>query len=678
VLVLSVAEGVARGVGHAARFPDATTWLGESVARTGEIFSLAPVLFVLDALASVLASARPSRRLAAWVAAAFVRLTQPARSVRLLLVYLVAWLVAARASQTQLPWHSGAVIAGGILGAAALLELLLARLRREPTPERANRIICAAWLFALVVFGTEVASLVGQPLLGATFTALGALAFLRAGLPDLDLRASWVLLFFGAGAAAIAYDAQTPELRRFASAYTPYSALGSFVLEWVTDLDGDGASATFGLDCDDLDGTRAPQAPDLPDNGADENCRNGDGSLQRTVARYAKGGVHVMTGAPPPPPYKPPIFLITVDAWRADSFEDSVFPETRAWARGCIRFTQARSNSNSTGTSLTALHTGMYSRHVVISADQWFIGLAAPALEKMSTPPTLAAALAIAGGYSTTVVFPPFHVPNVQFLTGYESGGSLPDPGGAGFPPASVTLTEARKRFAEAPPDRPVHLRVHLMDLHAPYAQGSGHAGYLRTARALDAVLASYLRSLPKNALVVLTADHGEAFAEHGFITHGHTLFDEELRVPLVLCAPPEFELGPAREVNAAVSSVDVMPTLLELAGVHAPYWRHGESLVPLLRSGTAKRAPWVYFEGTYFAKQGVLLGCDKWIEDAKDGWQALFDVCNDPAETRDLSRIEPARAERMRHLLGEILDLDIDSFRSWRFGQKVLVEFEQ
>jgi arylsulfatase A-like enzyme len=90
-------------------------------------------------------------------------------------------------------------------------------------------------------------------------------------------------------------------------------------------------------------------------------------------------------------------------------------------------------------------------------------------------------------------------------------------------------------------------------------------------------------RGLLERALVVLTADHGEEFRDHGGFTHSRTLYQEMLHVPLVLRLPG---VAP-RRVAAPVSLVDVAPTLLESLGLAVPASFVGRSLLPLARGGT-------------------------------------------------------------------------------------------
>ncbi len=87
---------------------------------------------------------------------------------------------------------------------------------------------------------------------------------------------------------------------------------------------------------------------------------------------------------------------------------------------------------------------------------------------------------------------------------------------------------------------------------------------------------------LLENTVLVITADHGESFGEHGFLSHGRNLYDEAIRIPLVVHGPPPFDGG--RRVRDAVGLVDVFPTFLEFAGMEPLARVEGRSLLPLAR----------------------------------------------------------------------------------------------
>src|SRR5262249_7616356 len=90
----------------------------------------------------------------------------------------------------------------------------------------------------------------------------------------------------------------------------------------------------------------------------------------------------------------------------------------------------------------------------------------------------------------------------------------------------------------------PTFLWVHFFDTHEPYA-GAGATSLARydgAVRAVDAAVGRLLdhaaRTLGRGVVVALTADHGEEFGEHGGVYHGSTLYEEQVRVPLVVVAP--------------------------------------------------------------------------------------------------------------------------------------------
>ena len=139
-------------------------------------------------------------------------------------------------------------------------------------------------------------------------------------------------------------------------------------------------------------------------------------------------------------------------------------------------------------------------------------------------------------------------------------------------------------------------LWVHYFDAHAPY-QGQGPnpmAQYDAAARTVDGridALVRYARSrLRRPVVVAVTADHGEEFHEHGGVYHGATLHDEQVRVPMVLEGPGV----PARRVETPVQLIDLVPTLLGLAGVTAPPTMRGRDLRPWMSPTPPTEAPTV------------------------------------------------------------------------------------
>src|SRR6185312_1795890 len=103
--------------------------------------------------------------------------------------------------------------------------------------------------------------------------------------------------------------------------------------------------------------------------------------------------------------------------------------------------------------------------------------------------------------------------------------------------------------------------------------------------RSADALLERLLDRVDHEGLaIVVTSDAGVELMDHGRIGQGHTAFEECVHVPLVMVAP---DAGAARRVETTVSLVDVMPTLLDLAGVTSSSPLAGRSLASAMRGET-------------------------------------------------------------------------------------------
>src|SRR5262249_37369262 len=119
-------------------------------------------------------------------------------------------------------------------------------------------------------------------------------------------------------------------------------------------------------------------------------------------------------------------------------------------------------------------------------------------------------------------------------------------------------------------------------------------------------------RGLWDRALFILTADHGESLGEHAYyFQHGWFLYDDCLRVPLLVHAPG---IAPARRrARSSIGLLDGAPTILEAVDVPAPAAMEGQSLLPLLRADGADRPA---FAQTYYGDGlvGMRLGRMKYV----------------------------------------------------------------
>ena len=216
---------------------------------------------------------------------------------------------------------------------------------------------------------------------------------------------------------------------------------------------------------------------------------------------------------------------------------------------------------------------------------------------------------------------------------------------------------------------------VHLYDPHAPYEPPEPYASRYANhpydgevawsdelVGRLDEALARL--GIRDRTLVAVTSDHGEALGDHGEIVHGYFLYQATLRVPLLLRGPG---IAAGTRIPVVARSVDLFPTLLDLAGVPAPksaYALAGRSLAAAAR-GAGSRLE----EAPAFAESLTPRVHYGWsdLRSVRDGrWKfiraprpELYDLGRDPGERRNLVDEEPARARALaaaldRHLREE------------------------
>ena len=171
-------------------------------------------------------------------------------------------------------------------------------------------------------------------------------------------------------------------------------------------------------------------------------------------------------------------------------------------------------------------------------------------------------------------------------------------------------------------------------------------------------------RGLAARTLVVVTADHGDEFYEHGAWGHGHSLHEEVIKVPLIFHYPGSLPQG--KRIRALVSHVDLMPTLLGAIESTATESEEleGTNLWPALRSGSAPEREKIlfaeYLSGLEYTAT-LRVRDEKLIFTSYEGKEisAVFDLASDPGELRDLSEERPhVRIDLMSRLLDRRQDL--------------------
>jgi arylsulfatase A-like enzyme len=178
-------------------------------------------------------------------------------------------------------------------------------------------------------------------------------------------------------------------------------------------------------------------------------------------------------------------------------------------------------------------------------------------------------------------------------------------------------------------------------------------AAYDAEIRSVDddfAALLEFLvrRGLYDETLIVFTSDHGEEFGEHGRVGwHSHTLYDELLRVPLIVKLPGSRHAGAT--VTQQVRSIDVPTTILAVLDLPVPASFRGIDLVPLARGEPVAALPAVAMQD---GGDAVVLRTERW----KLYGDILHDLEQDPHEVRDAASGNADVAARLRVELGRML----------------------
>jgi arylsulfatase A-like enzyme len=151
--------------------------------------------------------------------------------------------------------------------------------------------------------------------------------------------------------------------------------------------------------------------------------------------------------------------------------------------------------------------------------------------------------------------------------------------------------------------------------------------------------------------VVVVTADHGEEFGDHGRMQHAKTLYEEVLRVPLFVAGG---DLPTGRVVDTPVSLISVFPTIAELARAEPPPGLPGRSLLPVLRGGALASEPmFADLPSGAVHRAAAIDGSWKLVLD--HGFvPKLYDLASDAGETTPKNQSEGARSVAMQKAIGE------------------------
>jgi len=162
-------------------------------------------------------------------------------------------------------------------------------------------------------------------------------------------------------------------------------------------------------------------------------------------------------------------------------------------------------------------------------------------------------------------------------------------------------------------------------------------------------------KCLGKNTIVVFTSDHGEMLGDH-YWWRKAVAFEPSARVPFMLSGPERYGLRRGSTCDAVATHADIMPTLLDMAGVGIPDSVEGRSLLPLMQGAPTEWREFVHIEHAPY-HQAVTDGREKFIWSPKDDRELFFDLTRDPAECRNLIA-DPNWAERIALWRQRLIDV--------------------
>jgi hypothetical protein len=341
----------------------------------------------------------------------------------------------------------------------------------------------------------------------------------------------------------------------------------------------------------------------------------------------------------PPLVNDPVVVVVGIDSFRADLMADphreADLPELFRLQRESTAFATARAPGTSTAPSLTAVFSGLY-----YSQLYWrLMPGAGPDVYADDDPsPRFPELLSDVGIPTATFDSGGFLLNRFGVVRGFREEQTLRT--GRAYAQGPDVMNAAIARL-ERHGSGPLFMFLHMLDPHSPYNRGGKRAtpfeSYVAEVGLVDRELGRLRQTIERlplrdRTILIVLSDHGEAFGEHGMTWHGTTLYDELLRVPLMIWSRA---IG-ARRVTDPVSLIDLGPTVLDLMGVPTPARYMGQSLVPYLRGEHPKLTRPIVAEArlmrSLITPQGM-----KIIHDTRSQTVEVFDLARDPAEEKNL-----------------------------------------
>jgi arylsulfatase A-like enzyme len=384
----------------------------------------------------------------------------------------------------------------------------------------------------------------------------------------------------------------------------------------------------------------------------------GHGGAPSAASATAPSSAPKSTPAPEPQrPRVASVVLITVDALRPDQpwagNEELLTPHLSRLAAKSVVYTRAYALAHFTTASLNGMLASRYPSELVRTMCHLggydIPNSLAPTLQKAGVATFAAHGHAIFAGNSA----PRAGFDEWQLIRG--AAGRMQTKGAV----TGADIAQLLSGYLERePPAKKQFAWAHFVDPHHSYVSHPDFPARSTAPRAVydsevaytDSVIGGVLDSIARSGranttAIIVTADHGEAFGEHGSVYHGSSLHEEEVRVPLIVFVPG---VKP-KTIDTPRSAIDLAPTIAALLDIEAPATWRGQSLLSDLE-GRAPETRAVVIDvpaaATATAKRAVIRDNIKVILVGNSAEQ-VFDLKSDPQERAPLDGDRAASATR-------------------------------
>ena len=391
------------------------------------------------------------------------------------------------------------------------------------------------------------------------------------------------------------------------------------------------------------------------------------------------------------------IIFLTIDSIRYDYFVGgntalqggSITPKLDKWSDGFFHFTRAFSPGPSTGLTFPALLSGSFSssfrekyglsnKRKMIAEYMREAGFTTCAF---NSNPYLTSAFKYDRGFDyffddfifqgTKTVHTVFKKLHLRFRSLFKEPYWT-----------AAAMNKSISSWVEKHKNEQFFLWVHYMDVHGPYISKKGNSfiarlkanmlwqnatrspksitpkeqkilvdTYIEEIRAFDEELSALIKKFPDDAMIVITGDHGEFLGERGEFAHNGLLYNKLLHVPLLIKYPTK-TLPPVK-LDMPLSTMDIVPSLIECIGGKKDELVDGISFLPILNGDTApKRDKIISEEGSYHLS--IINHPWKLIANYRTNTFELYNLDNDPEEEHNLQSSEPDVFQKLKKHIEE------------------------